>query len=74
MTKKKESLKFEEILEKVDATINKLQSGELELDKSIDEFKEGLDLISQAQKKLNEAKLKVQEVIKDKEGLSLKDL
>lgn len=77
MTKKKESLEnlsFEEILKKVELTINKLQSGEMELDKSIVEFKEGLSLIKHAQDRLKSAKLKVQEVLKEDGEFRLEDI
>jgi len=74
MTSKTKELTFEEILQKVESTIDKLQSGEMELDKSIDEFKEGMTLIKDAQKKLDSAKMKVQEVLKEGGEFSYKDI
>ena len=73
-SKKIEDLSFEEILQKVESTINKLQSGEMELDKSIEEFKDGISLIKHAKNKLDSAKLKVQEVLKEDGKLECKDI
>ncbi|MCP4354123.1 MAG: exodeoxyribonuclease VII small subunit [Proteobacteria bacterium] len=73
-SKKIEDLSFEEILQNVESTINKLQTGEMELDKSIEEFKDGLSLIKHAKQRLDSAKLKVQEVLKEDGELICKDI
>lgn len=65
---------FEESISKVEKIIDKLQSGDMELDDSIEEFKQGLDLINQAQEKLDKATLKVQKIIKDNNKIKLEDM
>lgn len=69
-----EKLTFEESIAKIEKTINKLQSGDMQLDDSIEEFKQGLDLINQAQEKLDKATLKVQKIIKENNDFKLEDI
>ncbi|PPR08906.1 MAG: Exodeoxyribonuclease 7 small subunit [Proteobacteria bacterium] len=69
-----EKLNFEESIVKIEKIINKLQSGDMQLDDSIEEFKQGLDLINQAQDKLEKASLKVQKIVKENQDLKLEDL
>lgn len=67
-------LSFEDSVSKVEKIIDKLQSGDMELDQSIDEFKEGLDLINQAQEKLDKATLKVQKIVKENNEIKLEEM
>jgi exodeoxyribonuclease VII small subunit len=71
MTKK---LTFEQSIEKVETIISKLQSGQIDLDDSIDEFKIGLDLINNAQERLNQANLKIQKIVKENSKIQLEDM
>tara|TARA_Y100001960_G_scaffold332552_1_gene433517 strand:- start:993 stop:1214 length:222 start_codon:yes stop_codon:yes gene_type:complete len=69
-----EKLSFEQSVSKVEKIIDKLQSGDMELDQSIEEFKEGLDLINKAQEKLDKATLKVQKIVKENNELKLEEM
>jgi exodeoxyribonuclease VII small subunit len=74
MTKELKELSFEDSISKVEKIIDKLQSGDMELDTSLEEFKQGLELINQAQKKLDKASLKVQKIIKENNDIKLEDM
>ena len=45
-------IKFEEALKQLEEIVNKLESGDLTLDKSLEEYEEGVRLIRLCQKKL----------------------
>ncbi|NOX89786.1 MAG: exodeoxyribonuclease VII small subunit [Calditrichaeota bacterium] len=66
MTQKK--LTFEQALEKLEQIVSRLESGEISLDKSIDAFEEGQQLVQFCLKKLNEAEKKVKKLTRDSEG------
>ncbi len=66
MTQKK--LTFEQALEKLEQIVSRLESGEISLDKSIDAFEEGQQLVQFCLKKLNEAENKVKKLTRDSEG------
>lgn len=58
----KKEIKFEEALEKLAEINEKLESEEISLDDSIKLFKEGIELSKLCQKKLDEAKLKIEKI------------
>lgn len=74
MVKELKELSFEDSISKVEKIIDKLQSGDMELEISLEEFKQGLDLINQAQKKLDKASLKVQKIIKENNDIRLENM
>jgi len=59
---------FEEKLEKSKELIDKLMNPEITLEESIKIYKDGLETIKEAQKMLEEAKLKVEEISKNQIG------
>ena len=63
-----EDLSFEQALGKLEDITRGLESGESDLEKSITNYEEGSKLIKLCEKKLSEAKLKVQKIVKDGEG------
>ena len=72
MTKKNnlENMTFEEALEELELIVNKLEAGEVTLEDAIEAYERGSKLKDQCQKRLNEAKMKVEKIKEgDKENL-----
>lgn len=72
MTKKTAPLKldlpFEAALEKLETIVDKLESGEVNLDKAISAFEEGMQLAQHCQQKLTEVNGRVEKIMKDYAG------
>ena len=65
MTKKQndlENMTFEEALEELEIIVNKLETGEVTLEGAVDAYERGSKLKDQCQKKLNEARMKVEKI------------
>ena len=60
---------IEEIFERLESIISNLESGDIPLDKSLTLFEEGMTLAETCRAQLNAAEQKVQELMKDKDGL-----
>jgi exodeoxyribonuclease VII small subunit len=60
---------FEKALGELEEIVKKLESGNLALDKSLELFQRGVELARHCKQKLDEAELKVSQLVKDKEGL-----
>jgi len=60
--------KFEESFEKLEAIVEGLESGEVNLDEAIKKYEEGMKLSAFCYKKLNEIQKKVEVLIKDASG------
>ena len=72
MTKKNnlENMTFEEALEELELIVNKLEAGEVTLEDAVEAYERGSKLKDQCQKRLNEAKMKVEKIKEgDKENL-----
>ncbi len=61
-------VKFEEALEKLETIAGQLESGDLPLEESLAKYEEGVKLVRICQKKLGEAKKKIEILIKTKDG------
>ena len=61
-------VKFEEALEKLETIVSNLESGDLPLEESLAKYEEGVRLVRLCQKKLGEAKKKIEILIKTKDG------
>jgi len=59
---------FEEALKKLEAIVDELETGNLTLDDSVEKFKEGIELTSFCNKKLDEAEKKITVLIEDNDG------
>ena len=73
MTKKnnQENMTFEEALEELELIVNKLEAGEVTLEDAVEAYERGSKLKDQCQKRLNEAKMKVEKIKEgDKENLN----
>jgi len=59
---------FEKAMERLEQIVADLESGKLSLDDSIKVFEEGVELSKKCYAKLNEAELKVKQLIKTESG------
>jgi exodeoxyribonuclease VII small subunit len=60
--------KFESALKKLEDVVRKLEEGELSLDESLKAFEEGVKHASFCAKKLHEAEMRVELLLKQKDG------
>ncbi|MDO8526382.1 MAG: exodeoxyribonuclease VII small subunit [Deltaproteobacteria bacterium] len=65
---KTETVKFETAVEKLEGIVRKLESGDLTLEESLKSFEEGIGLARVCEKLLQEAKGKVEQLIKKDAG------
>ena len=70
--KEKSNLSFEEHLVKAKDIIQKLESGDCNLDEMLAIYKEGVDSLNYCTKKLNEIEEKIQ-IIKNEDSSKLRD-
>lgn len=61
-------IKFEEALKKLEEIVNHLESGDVPLDKALARYEEGVKLVRLCQKRLEQAKKKVEILVKTKDG------
>jgi exodeoxyribonuclease VII small subunit len=64
----KKDKKFEEALEALEKVVEKLESGDLSLEDSLQAFEEGVGLVKYCNEKLVEVEKKIELLVKDKEG------
>lgn len=60
--------KFEEALKRLEEIVQELEEGELELDRSLEIFEEGIKLARWCTKKLDESNKKIEMLTKDEDG------
>ncbi|SVB43326.1 uncharacterized protein METZ01_LOCUS196180 [marine metagenome] len=68
MAKKKSSPSFEEALQKLESLVEKMESGDISLEQSLEWFEEGIRLVKSCRKQMENAEQKVQSLIKDSKG------
>ena len=59
---------FEESMADLEKIVRKLEAGDISLDDSLSEFEKGVSLLRDCEKKLDEAKGKVEQLINDASG------
>ncbi len=59
MAKKEEKLSLEQILDQLDGTIEKLQSGEVSLEESFELYKKGMDYVKLCSETIEQVEKKV---------------
>lgn len=60
----KEKISFEESIKKLEAIANELETGNLNLDESVEKFEEGMKLSKECTKMLDDAEKKISILIK----------
>jgi len=69
-----EPIVFEEALAEIDAIVEKLESGEMALDNSLEMFQRGMTLIDFCSKKLNDVEEKLKVLLEGTDGeFSIRD-
>jgi exodeoxyribonuclease VII small subunit len=66
--KKEKGKAFEELMGDLEGQVRSLETGDLTLDQSIAAFETGMSLAKECDKKLSEAKAKVEKIIADETG------
>lgn len=61
-------LKFEEALKKLEKIVEDLESGDLSLDEALKKYQEGIELSRQCCQRLENAKKKIDTLVKNKKG------
>ena len=54
--------KFSELLEELERCINEMESGDLELEESLEKYSEGVKILSQLQEKLDASEVIIKEL------------
>ena len=70
---KKNTTDFETSIKKLEAIVEKLEEGDLDLGTSLKSFEEGVALVKECQKIISEAELKVNKLLDSGELTSLDD-
>jgi exodeoxyribonuclease VII small subunit len=65
---KNKDMNFEDAMDRLEDIVGILQNGKLSLDESLEIFEEGISLVRQCQKKLENAEGKVTLLIKNENG------
>ena len=66
-----ENLSFEQALNELEEIVNSLERGDVTLDEAIKAFERGSDLKDQCEKRLKEAKMKVEKIQSSQNGKEL---
>jgi len=70
----KEGLSFEEALKRIEEIIRGLEEKNLDLEKAIALYEEGIALIHYCEEKIKQARSRVEVILKTKEGFTLETL
>ncbi|MEE8483489.1 MAG: exodeoxyribonuclease VII small subunit [Nitrospinota bacterium] len=65
---KSEKIKFEKALKRLGEIVDTLEGGEMELEKSIEIFEEGIKMTRVCQEHLIQAEKKIEKLVKDNKG------
>jgi len=61
-------MKFEEALKKLEKIVEDLEKGDLSLDEALKKYQEGIELSRQCSQRLENAKKKIDVLVKNKKG------
>ncbi|MDH5764085.1 MAG: exodeoxyribonuclease VII small subunit [Nitrospinota bacterium] len=61
-------IKFEKAMNRLEEIVEELEKGELDIDKSLEIFEEGIKMSRVCSKKLNEAEQKIEQLTKNQKG------
>ena len=61
-------IKFENAIQRLEKIVDDLEKGELDIDKSLEIFEEGIKMSRVCSKKLNEAEAKIEKLTKNQKG------
>ena len=61
-------IKFEKAIQRLEKIVDDLETGELDIDKSLEIFEEGIKMSRVCSKKLNEAEAKIEKLTRNQKG------
>jgi len=67
-------IKFEKAMQRLEQIVEDLEKGELDIDKSLEIFEEGIKMSRVCSKKLNEAEAKIEKLTQNQKGELVTDL
>ena len=67
-------LKFEKAIQRLEKIVDDLEKGELDIDKSLEMFEEGIKMSRICSKKLNEAEAKIEKLTRNQKGELITEL
>ena len=67
-------VKFEKAIQRLEKIVDDLEKGELDIDKSLEIFEEGIKMSRGCSKKLNEAEAKIEKLTRDQKGELVSEL
>ena len=67
-------LKFEKAIQRLEKIVDDLEKGELDIDKSLEMFEEGIKMSQICSKKLNEAEAKIEKLTRNQKGELITEL
>ena len=67
-------VKFEKAIQRLEKIVDDLEQGELDIDKSLEIFEEGIKMSRVCSKKLNEAEAKIEKLTRDQKGELVSEL
>jgi len=70
----KEGLSFEEALKRIEEIVKGLEEKDLDLEKALALYEEGMALIHYCEEKIKQARSRVEVILKSKEGFTLETL
>ena len=73
MKKNKTSDSYEKLFIELENIVEKMDSGSISLEKSLELFEKGMDLIKEGKNKLDEAEIKVKTIMKTSDDQILKE-
>ena len=74
MAEKKEEIKFEKAMKRLEIIVDELEKGDMDIDKSLEAFEEGIKMSRLCSKKLNEAESKIEQLTKNEKGELMTEL
>ena len=67
-------IKFEKAIQRLEKIVVDLETGELDIDKSLEIFEEGIKMSQLCSKKLTEAEAKIEKLTRDQKGELVSEL
>ena len=67
-------IKFEKAIQRLEKIVEDLETGELDIDKSLEIFEEGIKMSRVCSKKLSEAEAKIEKLTRDQKGVLVAEL
>ena len=74
MAEKKDDIKFEKAMKRLEIIVEELEKGEMDIDKSLEYFEEGIKMSRHCSKKLTEAEQRIEKLTRNEKGELISEL